>query len=247
MSIAAEKIQRAYYERTAARYDAMHMGGDQNEHAFALEFVDLLWDRFQFESLLDVGAGTGRAVRFFLSRGRNARGIEPVKALIEQGQAQGVAAGRVIQGSGYHLPFKDNSFDAVFESGALHHVADPSSVVREMMRVARRAVFLSDANRFGQGPHAVRLLKVALYKCHLWNAARFVQTRGKMYQITEGDGLAYSYSVFDSYRQLAQWADTVWLIPTGVDRSVRSWLSPLITAPHLLLCALKTASRASDR
>jgi len=48
-----------------------------------------------------------------------------------------------------------------------------------------------------------------------------------------------SFSVFDSYFQLAKWADTIWLFPTGNDQSVRSWLHPLITAPHILLCAVK--------
>jgi hypothetical protein len=61
-----------------------------------------------------------------------------------------------------------------------------------------------------------------------------------MYTISEGDGLTYSYSVFDSYSQLAKWADTIWLVPTENEKSVRSWLHPLITSPHVLLCAIKT-------
>ena len=109
----------------------------------------------------------------------------------------------------------------------------------EMMRVARKAVFLSDANRFGQGPHSLRLLKLFLYKLHLWDAARYLQTGGKMYAVSEGDGLAYSYSVFDSYELLANWAQSIVLFPTKVDISVKSWLHPLLTAPHVLLCALK--------
>jgi len=56
---------------------------------------------------------------------------------------------------------------------------------------AKRAVFLSDANRFGQGHYAIRMLKLGLYKCNLWRAARFIQTKGKMYTISEGDGLAF--------------------------------------------------------
>jgi hypothetical protein len=70
------------------------------------------------------------------------------------------------------------------------------------IRVAKKAIFLSDSNRFGRGSHTARLLKIALYKTGLWQAARFVQTKGKMYTISEGDGLQYSYSVFDSYYQL---------------------------------------------
>jgi hypothetical protein len=109
-----------------------------------------------------------------------------------------------------------------------------------MTRVANRAVFLSDSNRFGQGSLGMRLIKLGLYKTHLWNIARFVQTKGKMYTCSEGDGLAYSYSVFDSYDQLASWADRIVLISTGSDLAIDSWFHPLLTAPSILLCAFKS-------
>jgi hypothetical protein len=108
-----------------------------------------------------------------------------------------------------------------------------------MLRVANKAVFLSDSNRFGQGRYTTRILKLGLYKCNLWHIARFIQTKGKMYTISEGDGLGYSYRVFDSHSQLANWADTIWAIQTGKQRSVRSWLEPLLTASSVLLCAIK--------
>ena len=148
--------------------------------------------------------------------------------------------GRLVQGSGYELPFEDGAFDAVFECGVLHHVAEPARMVAEMIRVAKQAIFLSDSNRFGQGRRAARILKTALYKTGLWRAARFVQTRGKMYTISEGDGLQYSYSVFDSYDQLAAQTQQVWLLPTAGDKAnIKSWLHPLVTSTHVLLCAFK--------
>ena len=240
MSTAPERLQQAYYERTASNYDEMHTSYEMDEHYAALEFIDMLCDRFHLESLLDVGAGSGRGVRFLLNRKRNVQGIEPVKALIEQAEIRSVPKGLIVEGSGYSLPFENESFDAVFECGVLHHVAEPSRVVSEMMRVAKKAVFVSDSNRFGQGRYPVRLLKLALSKSGLWRAARFIQTKGKMYTISDGDGLAYSYSVFDSYPQLSKWADTIWLVPTSNEGSVGSWLHPLITSPHVLLCAIKS-------
>jgi len=242
MRLAAEEIQRQYYVRTASQYDSMHTACEDGEHYAALEFIDLLCERLKIDTLLDVGAGTGRGVRFLLERGRNVRGVEPVAALISQAEEHGVPRGAIVEGSGYSLPFPDHSFDAVLECGVLHHVAEPERVVREMARVASKAVFISDSNRFGQGRSAARLLKLLLYKSHLWNAAKFLQTKGKMYTISEGDGLAYSYSVYDSYAQLADWADSIWLIPcsktknSGLDKS---WLHPLLTCPTVLLCAVK--------
>jgi len=238
MRISPEQIQSEYYGRTASIYDDMHTTGD-DAHYEALKLIDMYCERFRLESLLDVGAGTGRGVNFLLSRKRKVYGLEPVRALIEQAECQGLPKSSFIEGTGYALPFKDASFDAVFECGVLHHVRDPSRVIHEMIRVSRRAVFLSDSNRFGQGRTVDRLVKLGLYLCKLWDVAKFIQTRGKMYSISEGDGLAYSYSVFDSYWQLAGWADVIWTVRTDYAQSAKSWLDPLITASHVLLCAFK--------
>ena len=192
------------------------------------------------ETFLDVGAGTGRAALFLRDRAKKVRGIEPVKALIEQANRKGLPRDTILCGDGRLLPFRDQSFDAVLELGMLHHVAEPSRVVGEMMRVARKAVFLSDSNRFGQGGSAARAVKLLLYKTGLWKSARFLQTRGKYYTISDGDGLAYSYSIYDSYDQLAGWADVMWCLPTENGRSARSWFTPLLTSSHGLLCALRT-------
>jgi ubiquinone/menaquinone biosynthesis C-methylase UbiE len=239
MSFSPEQIQETYYTKTASLYDAMHTSRQVDEHYRALKFIDMVCNSLDLRTLVDVGAGTGRGVRFFLERGKEIKGVEPVKALVRQAELHGVPEGLIAEGTGYCLPFEDNSVDAAFECGVLHHVAEPSRVVSEMMRVSRRAVFLSDSNRFGQGRRAARLLKLVLYKTRIWRIARFIQTRGKMYSISEGDGLGYSYSVFDSYDQLAVWADRLWPISTSIEPSVSSWLHPLVTSPTVLLCAIK--------
>ena len=65
-----------------------------------------------------------------------------------------------------------------------------------MMRVARKGVSLSDSNIFGQGRSPVRILKLTFYCMGLWKLLKLIQTRGRGYAISEGDGLAYSYSVY---------------------------------------------------
>lgn len=234
-----EHLQAQYYTATASNYDALHTANAADEHFVALEFINMLSTLYGLETFLDVGAGTGRATKFLLNAGRQVRGIEPVSALIEVAEAAGIPEGLIIKGNGGDLPFEDCSFDAVVECGVLHHVKDPSRVVTEMIRVAKRAIFLSDSNRFGQGSLSIRLIKLLLCKSRLWHASRFVQTKGKMYTLSEGDGLAYSYSVFDSCDQLAQWADQIILVPTTCHLPYMSWFHPLLTAPHVLLCALK--------
>jgi ubiquinone/menaquinone biosynthesis C-methylase UbiE len=240
MTESAEALQARYYEESAAGYDDMHNASEDHEHNLALQYIDMISNAFGFRTFLDVGAGTGRGILFFRERGKEARGIEPVAAMIERAESNGVPKGVLLQGSGYELPFEDGAFDVVFECGVLHHVADPSRMVDEMIRVARRAIFISDSNRFGQGSRAARLLKTTLYKTGLWRAARFIQTKGKMYTLSEGDGLQYSYSVFDSYNQLASRTQQIWLLPTAGEQAGRSsWFHPLLNSTHVLLCAFK--------
>lgn len=237
-----EKLQAAYYARTASHYDEMHAADPWDEHYTALQIIHAVSDLVGLETFLDVGAGTGRAVLFFRNRGKNIRGVEPIQAFIKQATAKGLPENTILCGDGRSLPFDDQSFDAVLECGVLHHVAEPPVVVKEMMRVARKAVFLSDSNRFGQGGMGARLIKLTFYKMGLWRAARYVRTRGKTYTISDGDGLAYSYSIYDSYSQLADWADVIWCVPTTSAKPSKSWFHPLLTSPHGLLCAMRTSA-----
>lgn len=237
-----ERLQARYYAETAADYDDSHVhGGD--EHYRALLFISALIRELQIESILDVGAGTGRGVGYFLERHDEllVRGVEPVKALVDQAvHRRGLPADVFVEGRGESLPFADRSFDAVCEFAVLHHVREPARVVSELLRVARRAVFLSDDNRFGHGPAPVRLLKLATHRVGLWPLANYVKTRGRGYTVSDGDGVAYSYSVYDSLPQLDAWADRIVLVPTAGSGFGRV-TGPLLTAPRMLVCALRDA------
>jgi SAM-dependent methyltransferase len=192
-------------------------------------------------SVLDVGAGTGRGVKYLVDHHPEieVRGVEPVRAMIDHAEgAEGVPAGSIIEARGETLPFADDSFDAVCELGILHHVSDPEAIVREMTRVARRAVFLSDENRFARGGRLSRAAKFALYRLGLWGGLTWARTRGRGYVLSEGDGgVAYSYSVYDSLPTLEGWAGRVFLVPTVPSRI--GWFHPLFGATHILVCALK--------
>jgi ubiquinone/menaquinone biosynthesis C-methylase UbiE len=235
-----EVIQREYYERTAHSYDAAHVR-DGDEHYLALRHIAGFFDVLGISSVLDVGCGTGRGVKYFLEKrpAMTVHGVEPVDALIDRAvHANCVPPGSIIKGSGDALPFADRSFDAVFECGILHHVKEPDQVVREMMRVSRKAVFLSDENRFAHGTTFGRWAKLLLCKMRMFRAAYLLKTAGKGYRFSEGDGLAYSYSVFDALEVLSEWSDRVIVIPTD-EVKTKSLFHPLLTSFHVLLCAVR--------
>jgi ubiquinone/menaquinone biosynthesis C-methylase UbiE len=238
----ATTIQREYYTETATQYDSMHANESADDPVVSQAILEAIRTA-NVESLLDVGSATGRGLAQLASKlqGMLVCGIEPVDALLKQAVASGVLRSvPLVRGSGDSLPFADESFDAVCEISILHHVPNPSVVVIEMMRVARKLVVIADCNRFGQGSLPARWLKLFLYKFGLWGAFNYVRTAGKHYQISEGDGLFYSYSVYDSYELVANWAERVVLVPLGPAKS-KSWLHPLLTSESLILIAFRNA------
>jgi SAM-dependent methyltransferase len=125
-----------------------------------------------------------------------------VRELREAGYARGLAPADLVAGDALALPFPNGAFDVVCAFGVLHHVKTPDRAVDEMLRVARLAIFVSDSNNFGQGGSMVRLLKQGLNAVGLWPVVNWLKTRGRGYSLTDGDGLAYSYSVFNSYPRI---------------------------------------------
>lgn len=235
-----EAIQREYYERTASAYDAAHVA-DGDEHSIALKYISTFVDALRISSALDVGCGTGRGLKYLAQRNPAMflHGVEPVEALIQQAiDGNSIAPEAITKGNGEKLPFRDGAFEAAFECGVLHHAKRPQQVVREMMRVATKAIFLSDENRFAHGGAISRWGKMILWQSGLFGAAYKLKTLGKGYRFSEGDGLAYSYSVFDCAEMLREWADRVIVIP--LDASARkSVFQPVMTSFHVLLCAVR--------
>lgn len=236
-----ERMQEEYYECMANSYDDMHVD-PRDEHYRALQYISCFLTLSGVSSVLDVGCGTGRGLRYFLQNYPHIRvnGVEPVKSLVEQAtHRNAVPPSCIVRARGEVLPFAENSFDASCELGVLHHVRQPAQVVREMMRVSKKAIFLSDENRFAHGTRLVRLAKLGLYKLGIFRGAYLLKTLGRGYRFSREDGLAYSYSVFDSFELLSTWADTIILVPTDIGKP-QSWFHPLMTSFHVLLCAFRT-------
>lgn len=227
--------QRAYYASTADRYDAMHLD-TKDEHYFALAFLMASLDYLEISSVLDIGSGTGRAIQFIKERRPDVRvvGIEPVEELRRQGHAKGLSEQELIEGDATQLQFSPSEFDLVCEFGVLHHVRQPDIVVAEMLRVAGKAIFVSDSNNFGQGSWASRSLKQIINLLGLWRVADLVKTRGKGYTVSKGDGLAYSYSVFNNYKQIRAQCSSVHLCNTE-----DAQINPYTTAGHVALLGVK--------
>lgn len=234
-----EALQLTYYRDTAKSYDQWHTLGF-DEHHFALEHIVFYLKWIAATSVLDTGCGTGRAMRYIQDRlpGIAAYGNDPSEELLNAAvEGRGIPSDVLDCASTLDLPYPDEAFDAVVETGVLHHVADPARAVAEMLRVARKAVFISDANIYGQGSLLTRLVKLLLSRTHLLTWINRARRHGHDWYFSEGDGVAYSYSAFDAVPQLKRACAQVLVIPTL--ESATPVGVPLLSSAHVLVCGFK--------
>ena len=227
-------IQREYYARTAQDYQDNHIN-ENDEHFFALSFMLSIIDFWEIKTILDVGSGTGRTIKYIKQHRPQIEilGVEPVLELRNIAYAQGISREELIPGDATNLPFKNKQFDLVCEFGVLHHIKYPELAVSEMLRVAKKSIFLSDNNHIAHGAFGLRLVKYLLNSIGLRKFFHSIKTRGKGYTISEGDGLAYPYSVFDSYKQIEQQCSQIHLLNTK-----NAEINLYRTATHLALLGI---------
>jgi SAM-dependent methyltransferase len=95
------------------------------------------------QTVLNVGAGTGS----YEPPDREVVAVEP-SALMRAQRPAGAA--RCVAATAESLPFDDQTFDAAMAVATVHHWPDPIAGLREMRRVARRAVvFTHDTSEAG--------------------------------------------------------------------------------------------------
>jgi SAM-dependent methyltransferase len=240
--VEAEQLQAAHYQATACNYNSSC--GSTPEHEFALHQILGMLRMLGITSILDVGTGTGRALRFFKANRPDIRvlGVEPVSALRELAYESGVGREEVVEGDGTKLEFKDNTFDLVIETGVLHHVREPQRVVAEMLRVARKAIFISDTNNLGQGGALGRVVKNGCYYLGLWDLLCWVRTLGKGYVIEPNDGLWYYYTAFQHMKQLQEACGSV-----HVTNTRRTCRFPMFGASHVAILGIKRSTSETNR
>lgn len=128
--------------------------------------------------LLDVGTGNGRLLRRVAARirdtGRDCRGvgieIDPATLAIAGAEARAAPSPRstFIRADALRLPLADRSVDVAVCILTLHHFPDDAAValLREMGRVARVAVVVSDLRRSLPAWWGARLLAATVWRAN---------------------------------------------------------------------------------
>ncbi len=131
-------------ESTTKYYD--HVDERPYDHpmifAFAKPKVDWIFRNLHLKnpSILEVGAGNGYFSFHLMQLGRL------TATDVSDHQLQFNPAPVKERCSVYHLPYPDNTFDLVIGSNLLHHLDSPELAVREMTRVSKKYVVVSEPN-----------------------------------------------------------------------------------------------------
>jgi hypothetical protein len=142
----------AQYNVAAPDSFAIRLAGRMRRRMFE-RFLELAGVR-EADEILDVGATSDRSYdssnyleKWYPHKPRiTAVGLDDAAFLTHEFPGL-----RFCRANGITLPFRDRSFDVVHSSAVLEHVgsaANQRAFVAELMRVARRAVFLTTPNRW---------------------------------------------------------------------------------------------------
>jgi len=154
---AMASLQMDFYDRMALAFQSMDDTDQANGGVFwwkvrrigaydaqLLENAGLHWSwQHKKKTLLFVGAGNGRLVRFFTQRGFNVVATDISRNMLEVGKKKNESLGitnvtYVAQNAEIHFPFKTDSFDSVYSLCVMNHIVNWNNYITEKLRCVRR-------------------------------------------------------------------------------------------------------------
>lgn len=140
--------QKNYYDKTAEQFEERIFFGRANRnHQKKIQKICELLDlknktRSEF-CILEIGAGTGLHASYVTKHFADIKyvGLDISEKMLHEAQKKFLSNNadnwNFLAGDGNLLPFRDNSFDAVYISGSLHHFPDPFNGFKEVYRIVK--------------------------------------------------------------------------------------------------------------
>ena len=126
------------FTKAAEIYDSGHAGLYEmckDDYPPVLEELN----QHPFQTLLDVGCGTGPMIELLLKEFPDKRctGVDLTPRMIEVARAKNLANASFLVGDSEHLPFEQGAFDVVICTNSFHHYPNPQAFMQEAARVLK--------------------------------------------------------------------------------------------------------------
>lgn len=129
----------AYFSANAASWDEIR-SLHASDGAVETALKELIGAR-PFQSMLDLGTGTGRLLELFASLYRRGIGIDLSREMLSVARANlehaGITHAQVRQGDIYAPPVERDGFDLITMHQVLHYLDEPGTAIREAARLLR--------------------------------------------------------------------------------------------------------------
>lgn len=129
----------AHFDELAKDWDRVRALHSPNE-AIEAELLALVAGR-RFESMVDIGTGTGRLLSIFAPQVGDAEGLDFSHDMLTVARAmiarEGLSHVRVRHGEAETLPYEDGSKDLVTIHQVLHFLDDPELAIAEIARILK--------------------------------------------------------------------------------------------------------------
>ena len=139
------KDQKNFWENTKKRRTPNHpviKAFAEPKINFILSELEKLNEKPKNLTIIDVGCGNGFLSYYLEREFKDIMCVDFAKAILDLNPCR-----NKIQATAENLPFPDKSFDVAFSSNILHHLQDPILAIKEMKRVAKKYIIISDVNR----------------------------------------------------------------------------------------------------
>ncbi len=138
-----ERTVRSFGEE----WQAFHSFQDTDIRTVGDDYFDIITDEMvnAKTSVLDVGCGSGRFIKYLSSRAGFIVGVDPSQAIFAADQLiGGTDKVSLIKASANDLPFEKESFDFVYCIGVLHHIPDTAKAMEACVeKVKKGGYFLT--------------------------------------------------------------------------------------------------------
>jgi ubiquinone/menaquinone biosynthesis C-methylase UbiE len=140
--------QKKYYDKTAEQFEEriFFKRANRNHQKKIQKICELLDLKNKTRSeccILEIGAGTGLHASYLTNHFADIMyvGLDISEKMLHEAQkkfqSNNADNWNFLAGDGNLLPFRDNSFDAVYISGSLHHFPDPFNGFKEAYRIVK--------------------------------------------------------------------------------------------------------------